>query len=210
MTDDEAIYDARLELIDFVIQLFHDVPEAPFVADLLGDDVMVPREESINDHLDAGFEALARFRADNADADPAALAESLTVAYTETFVGPRPPVLPHETHYREDTEFIGEGLAQVEASYGAAGWAPPEDYGEENDHVAVEFAFLRHLVARQRAGEEETVGFERVFLDEHLSTWIEAFAADVREECDEPLYRAGALIAAGVADFEDELVAQML
>jgi TorA maturation chaperone TorD len=136
--------------------------------------------------------------------------EELATEYTRVFVGPRPPVLAHETYYREDRDFLGEGLAEVQASYSAAGWSPPEEYPEEDDHVAVELAFLRYLVARQRSGDEETFGFERVFLDEHLLHWVDAFAEDVLDETDEPLYRAGASIVAGLAEFEDELVAQMV
>lgn len=205
---DDAVYDARLELIDFVIELFHDVPDEAFVERLLAGDVALPDEE-VNDDLDAGFDELRRFVAENEGRDPAVVQDELEVEFTRVFVGPRPPVLPHETAFRDDTDFIGEGLAAVEASYAAAGWSPPEEYGEENDYLAVELAFLRNLVSRQRRGEEEAVGFERVFLEEHLLVWIEEFRDETLAETDHPLLRAGALVSAGVADFEDELVAQL-
>ena len=181
-TDELAVYDARIELIDFCIEVFHDAPTEEFLSHLLAGDMRTP-EDSVNEHLDAGF---------------------------EVFVGPRPPVLLHETHYRDDTEFIGEGLAEVEASYGAAGWTPPEEYPEENDFVAVELAFLRWLVTKQREGRDETFGYERVFLDNHLMTWVDDAVADVREETDEPLFLAAAEILAGLVEFEDEIVAQMV
>ncbi|MFB6221140.1 MAG: molecular chaperone, partial [Halolamina sp.] len=165
--DDSAVYEARLELVDFVIEVFHDTPDADFIERLLTGETETPGE-AVNEHLDTGFAELRRFVEENEGRDPTVVEEELATEYTRIMVGPRPDVLPHETFYREDTEFIGEGLADVEASYGAAGWSPPEEYGEENDHIAVEFAFLRYLIERQRAGAEETVGFERVFLDEHL------------------------------------------
>lgn len=207
--NEQAVYEARLELADFVVEVFHDVPEEAFLADLLDGDLQFP-DGDVNDHLDAGFAHLEEFVADNEGRDPAAVQQDLREEYTRVFVGPRPPVLAHETAYREDTEFIGEGLADVEASYAAAGWEPPEDYGEENDFVAVEFAFLRHLIDRQRNGAEEAVGFERVFLDEHLQHWVEAFASDLPTETDEPLFLAGGRVAAGLLAFEDELVAGLL
>jgi TorA maturation chaperone TorD len=207
--DDNAVYEARIELVDFVIEVFHDTPDEAFVESLLTGEVETPGE-AVNDHLDAGFEELRRFVEENEGRDPAEVENELAKEYTRQMVGPRPDVLPHETYYRDDTEFIGEGLADVEASYGAAGWSPPEEYGEENDHVAVEFAFLRYLIEAQRAGAEETVGFERVFLDEHLLTWIESFADHLLEETDDPLFRAAAQVAAGTAAFEDEIVAQLL
>lgn len=207
--NDAELYEARLELIDFCIETFWDVPDESFVERLLGGEIETP-EGSVNEPIDEGFEALRRWREDNGDRPAETVREELNREYTDLFVGPRPPVLPHETNYREDTDFLGEGLAEVEASYGAAGWSPPEDYPEEADFIAVELAFLRYLVERQRAGGEEAFGFERVFLDEHLDHWVDAFVEDVREEADPGLFLAAALVFQGLVRFEDELVAQMV
>lgn len=208
MTSDEEIYATRIDLIDYCIEALWDTPDAAFVTNLLTGDLGLP-EDSINDHLDTGFDYLREFRSANADADSDVLQDRLDREYTQLFVGPRPPVQPHETYFREDTEFIGEGLAEVEASYSAAGWSPREDYGEENDHVAIELAFLRYLVDRQRSGAEEAFGYERVFLEEHLSTWADDFVDAVEAETEEPFYLAAAHVFAGLVDFEDEIVAQM-
>ncbi|MFU1780808.1 molecular chaperone [Haloarcula japonica] len=206
--NDSAVYEARLELVDFVIDVFWDVPEEAFVERLLSGDVQLP-QDSINDQLDEGFELLQAWIDENADRSVSVVQDDLEREYTNLLVGPRPPVLPHETNYREDTEFIGEGLAEVDASYAAAGWAPPEDYPEEDDFVAVELAFLRYLIERQREGDEETVGYERVFIEQHLSEWVVDFADEMREEADEGLFLAAALICEGLVRFEDEIVAQI-
>ncbi|EMA16093.1 TorD/DmsD family molecular chaperone [Haloarcula amylolytica] len=206
--NDAAVYEARLELVDFVIDVFWDVPEEAFVERLLSGEVQLP-EDSINDQLDEGFEVLATWIDENADRSVSAVQDDLEREYTNLLVGPRPPVLPHETNYRADTEFIGEGLAEVDASYAAAGWAPPEDYPEENDFVAVEMAFLRYLIERQREGDEETVGYERVFIEQHLSEWVVDFTDEMRKEADDGLFLAAALICEGLVRFEDEIVAQV-
>ncbi|EMA26597.1 TorD/DmsD family molecular chaperone [Haloarcula marismortui] len=206
--NDAAVYEARLELVDFVIDVFWDVPEEAFVERLLSGEVQLP-EESINDQLDEGFEMLASWIDENADQSVSAVQDDLKREYTDLLVGPRPPVLPHETNYREDTEFIGEGLAEVDASYAAAGWAPPENYPEEDDFIAVEMAFLRYLIERQREGDEETVGYERVFIEQHLSEWVVEFADEMRDEADDGLFPAAALICEGLVRFEDEIVAQI-
>ncbi|QZP38927.1 TorD/DmsD family molecular chaperone [Halobaculum magnesiiphilum] len=208
-TDELAVYDARIELIDFCIEVFHDAPTEEFLSHLLSGDMRTP-EDSVNEHLDAGFEHVRAFVDAHEGDDVSELHSDLRQEYTEVFVGPRPPVLLHETNYRDDTEFIGEGLAEVEASYGAAGWTPPEEYPEENDFVAVELAFLRWLVTKQREGRDETFGYERVFLDNHLMTWVDDAADDIREETDEPLFLAAAEILTGLVEFEDEIVAQMV
>ena len=212
--NDAEIYEARLEIVDFLIEVFYDAPSEAFVDRLLSDDLRVP-EDDVNDRMDRGFRRLERFVDANRGRDPETVATELGREYTRLFVGPRPPVLPHETYYREDTELIGEGLAEVEASYSAAGWAPPEDYPEENDFIAVELAFLRNLIDRQRTGHEETFGFERVFLDEHLLEWYEAFLGDLEEELDPDdseadLFLAAGEVFAGLVEFEDELVAQQV
>ena len=207
--DDAAVYASRIELCDFLIEVFWDVPSVEFVESLLSDDVQIP-SESVSDPLDEGFSLLEEFIDVNGDRAVETLRNDLITEYTRVFVGPRPPVLAHETYYRDDTEFIGEGLADVEASYSATGWTPPEEYGEENDFIAVELAFLRHLISRQQRGAEEMFGYERVFVDEHLAHWIDPFTADLREKTDSRLYRATAMLTEGFVAFEDELVAQMI
>lgn len=207
--NDEAIYTARIELIDFLIEAFWDAPTEAFVADLIDGEVELP-EDSVTPEMDEGFAMLESWIERNRGEDVADVRDELEREYTRLFVGPRPPVLPHETYYREDTDFIGDGLVAVEESYAAVGWEPPEEYPEEADFVAVELAFLRHLVDRQRRGEEEAFGFERVFLDEHLLEWTDAFVDDVREKADPGLFLAASLAFGGLVTFEDELVAQMV
>jgi TorA maturation chaperone TorD len=207
--NETAVYDARLELVDFTIDVFWDTPEESFVERLLSEEPVLP-DDSINESLDEGFAMLREWIEDNRSRPPEDVCAELSREYTQLFIGPRPPVLPHESYYRDDVDFLGDGLAEVEASYGAAGWAPPEDYPEESDFIAVELAFLRHLIDRQRAGDDEAVGFERVFLDEHLQQWVAPFLEEIRSEADPGLYLAAALVFEGLIEFEDELVAQML
>lgn len=206
--DDEAVYEARLEIVDFLIETFWDVPSEAFLSRLLSDEVRIPEAE-IDERFTRGFDRLRSFVDTNRDRPLETVHDELRTEYTDVFVGPRPPVLAHETYYREDTDFLSEGLAAVQSSYSAAGWSPPEDYGEEHDFVAVELAFLRHLVERQQAGAEESFGYERVFLDEHLLQWYEAFVEDVHRNTDAPLFLAAADVFAGFVEFEDEIVAQM-
>ncbi|WP_436344272.1 TorD/DmsD family molecular chaperone [Natronorubrum sp. FCH18a] len=206
--DQHALYDARLELVNFLIDAFADVPSESFVETICSADVLLP-DESVGGELDRGFAALETFIEESRSRDVAAVQNDLEREFTQLFIGPRPPILPHETYYREDTDFRGAGLAKVEASYGAAGWSPPDDYPEENDYVAVELAFLQYLIRQQRAGYEETVGYQRVFHEEHLSEWIPALADDIRDRTDEQFYEAVASILKGDVAFEGEIAMQM-
>ena len=206
--DEAALYDARLELIDFVLEVFWDVPDESFLRTLLSGDIRTP-DDSVNPALDEGLERLEEFIAENQVVDLETIKPRLDAEYTRLFVGPRPPVLPHETYYRDDADYMGKGLAEVQASYSAAGWSPPDDYGEEDDHVAVELAFLRQLVVQQKDGAEEAYGYERVFIEQHLDEWVDAFVADLVSETDEPLYLAGAKVLEGLVEFEEELAVQL-
>ncbi len=206
--NEEAVYDARLEVVDFAIEVFWDTPSEEFVGRLLDDEPVLPAE-SINDPLDEGFDVLRGWIEQNRGRPIEEVCDDLSREYTELFVGPRPPVLPHESYYREDAQYLGDGLARVEESYRAAGWLPPEEYPEESDFIAVELAFLRNLIERQRAGQEETVGFERVFIEDHLTQWIDAFVEELRQEAEPGLYLAAALVVQGLVEFEEEIVAQL-
>lgn len=204
--DQQALYDARLELVDYLVDALYDVPDPEFVGRLLRGGLEVP-DESVNKDLDHGFDLLGVFVAAHEGEDPEAVADDLNVEYTRLFVGPRPPVQPHETYFREDTDFLSKGLAEVEASYSAAGWGAHDDLSEEGDFVGVELMFLRNLIRRQRAGEDEGVGFERVFLDEHMSEWVDDFAAAVEDESDEVFYLAAVNVLRGFVELERDLVA---
>ncbi len=204
--DQQALYDARLELVDYLIDALYDTPDEAFVERLLDGGLDTPAD-SINDDLDTGFEYLHAFVEANDGRDPEAVVDELAKEFTRVFVGPRPPVQPHETYHRDDTDFLSSGLAEVESSYGAAGWKVPESVSEEADYVGVELLFLRNLLRRQRAGEEEAVGFERVFLDEHFSTWLDDLLADVVDATDEPFYLAAVHVLRGFVEFERDLVA---
>lgn len=206
--DDDAIYAARIELVDFLIEALWNPPTEEFVESLLSGEIRFPTE-GIDDDLDAGFERLRAFIDANEGRPVEEVQTELNREYTRIFVGPRPPVTAHESYYREDMDYLGKGKAMVESSYGAAGWKPPESYPEEADYVAVELAFLRRQIERQRTGAVEAFGYERVFLEEHLTRWIDDCAADVVEYADSAFYEAVGHLLSGVVEFEDELAGQM-
>ena len=205
---DEEIYAARLELVDFLIEALWNPPTEEFVETLLSGEIRLPTE-GIDDDLDAGFERLRAFIDANEGRPVEDVQTELKREYTRLLVGPRPPITAHESYYREEMDYLGKGKAMVESSYGAAGWKPPESYPEEADHVAVELAFLRRQIERQRAGAEEAFGYERVFLEEHATRWIDDCAADVVEYADGPFYEAVGHLLSGVVEFEDEIAGQM-
>ncbi|MFW5934911.1 MAG: molecular chaperone TorD family protein, partial [Halolamina sp.] len=101
--DQAALYETRLELSAFLVDAFADYPPEALLDRLLTGEFRLP-EDGVSAELDAGFAALRTFVADNEGRDIDAVRDDLEREYTRVFVGPRPPVLPHETHYREDTD----------------------------------------------------------------------------------------------------------
>ncbi|ELY66031.1 TorD/DmsD family molecular chaperone [Natronococcus jeotgali] len=206
--DMDAIYAARLDLVEFLVAATHDAPGEAFVADVLEGEVTAPAD-SVNDELDRGFALLEEFVDENRERPIEDVVDDLEVEYTRLLVGPRPPVTPHETYVREDMEYLGEGLPKVKASYAAAGWKPPENYPEEADHVAVELAFLRYLIRSQHQGREEALGYQRVFHEEHLTHWLEGCALEIAEKTHETFYEAVGHLLAGYDEFEEGIAMQV-
>lgn len=206
--DMDAIYAARLDLVEFLVAATHDAPGEAFVADVLEGEVTAPAD-SVNDDLDRGFALLEEFVEANRERPIEDVVDDLEVEYTRLLVGPRPPVTPHETYVREDMEYLGEGLPKVKASYAAAGWKPPENYPEEADHVAVELAFLRYLIRSQHQGREEALGYQRVFHEEHLTHWLEECALEIAEKTHETFYEAVGHLLAGYDEFEEGIAMQV-
>ncbi|MFC4439249.1 MULTISPECIES: TorD/DmsD family molecular chaperone [Natrialbaceae] len=206
--DMEAIYEARLDLVEFLVTATHDAPGEAFIEDILEGDVIGP-SGTVNEELGEGFDLLEQFIEANEDRPIEDVVDELEVEYTRLLVGPRPPVTPHETYFRGEMQYLGEGLPKVEASYGAAGWSPPENYPEESDHVAVELAFLRHLIRSQKRGREEALGYQRVFHEEHLTHWLDDCAAAIAAEANATFYEAVGHLLAGYNEFEEEIALQV-
>ena len=74
--DTTALYDARIELLDFAIDAFGNVPSAEFLSEVRAG-VTVPDDE-VSPSLDAGFDALERFVQENADRPVDDLQDELT------------------------------------------------------------------------------------------------------------------------------------
>ena len=120
-------------------------------------------------------------RAGAAELTDPALARAAEAALDEaedgvhfSIFGPGGPAPPREASYRTTLQ-LGYVLAEIEAYYGAFGFAPPD--GEPPDHVAVEAEFVSYLRLKEAlahaAGDDERASIAaaaaRDFLGEHLS-----------------------------------------
>lgn len=157
------------------------------------------------DRLDLREEATAFV-----DALESASRETLVDTYNALFGLPDEdgtyPVIPYEAHYTAGEE-IGHQQRRIAAVVGlmeAFGVEPSETFAERQDHLAAELELMQVMAARRALagedGDEEAAATversEAVFLAEHLSDFVPAFAHELRQATDEPFYLAAADFAA--------------
>ncbi len=111
-------------------------------------------------------------------------------AYTRLFVAPRPRVYPYESLHRDEPpRVMGEHTQQVLRWYRDAGFAPPPDWRDLPDHIALELRFMAALADAEAdrwedgevASARALIERERGFVEAHLLPWVPAFCAAVLE-----------------------------
>lgn len=198
---DDDVYASRIDLLEFLSGLLGGPPDGDFVRGLTADEALGPAP-SVNDPIDKGFELLASFHDDHADANPADVEEAVLSEYARLFEDGR--VATRERDYRGPDEDVTRRLVAV---YDDADWSPPEG---DLDAIGTEIAFLYHLVERQRAGVGTALDREGQFLEDHLSRWVDPFVHDLADAADSDLYRGTAALLRGVVDLETALVTSQL
>ena len=137
---------------------------------------------------------------------PQVLFEEMRKDYTRLYIAPHDTAIPiYESLYRSrkrgDSEeillFVNDCTMHVAQLYRKAGVHMVKDVGEPEDHLSVEFEFMRYLYLcvarslRNESSEEYARYFEmlREFEDVHLSQWVEDFMQESKEAASAPVYR---------------------
>lgn len=121
--------------------------------------------------------------------------------YMRLFIGPgKLPAPPWESVWSlKDRALFTRVTLEVRTAYRASGFLPERYPQVSDDHLALETGFLAQLARRMQEAEasDDRAAFERLraasesFIEEHLGTWANAFAARLAEE-DAPLYATAA------------------
>jgi TorA maturation chaperone TorD len=125
--------------------------------------------------------------------------ETLLIDHTALFIGPsQPKAMPYGSFWQTDDQSMRQDatMAVVEI-YAQGGFEVDEDVHDFPDHVAVELEFLYVLIFAQNqaqlSGNADDLSaanaLHRRFLDEHLGTWFDAFAASVNSGAETAFYR---------------------
>ena len=145
-------------------------------------------------------ESLDAMKLDLADRSDEHL-EQLAVTFNRAFFGMGPrtaqKAFPYESVYTsEEGLMMQEAYSKAVSAYREERLAKNPAFPEPEDHLAVEFAFMQSLCGRTIAAlaEDDAAEVERLiaeqhaFLVEHLLTWIDRFAADVRASAESGFY----------------------
>lgn len=93
----------------------------------------------------------------------------------------KPPKPPYESVYRGDEQVFSELTAKVQEYYMKAGLGVIDNYlGEPPDHIGIELDFMSYLCRMESKAWEnneitkakEFLETEKLFLQEHILTWI--------------------------------------
>jgi TorA maturation chaperone TorD len=147
------------------------------------------------------------------------LIEDLAVEYTRLFLGPGKHVSPHESvhHERDDGDWgrlWGASTVEVKKFIETAGLQYKDDFTDMPDHISVEFEFMQKVIEKERAAWEEGDGdaalyclkMEKMFIDDHLITWIPRFCDEVTADAGLSFYREMARITKSFIELEKESI----
>ena len=125
----------------------------------------------------------------------------LAVVFDRAFFGMGPraaqKAFPCESVYTSaEGLMMQDAYSQAVEAYRSERLAKNPGFHEPEDHLAVEFVFMRILCEKTIAALERGDGEEaerllarqRAFLQEHVLTWIDCFAADLRKSAEGGFY----------------------
>jgi TorA maturation chaperone TorD/ferredoxin len=112
-------------------------------------------------------------------------------AYTRLFLGPGAPIAyPYESVYVEG-QLMGATTAKIEDCYAMAGLHVTPANKELPDHIALELAFMAHLILEEEKNPLQSDFWrsqQRNFLHQHLAQWLPRFCQRIIESNIHPDY----------------------
>jgi TorA maturation chaperone TorD len=208
----------RANVNRFLSAAFLEPPGKALVATLSGDSFI---DELENIFGSAAVDGLRQF-ANEYDGDH----ESLEQEFQDLFMVPLGQyVTPYESVYRDERQvgdkvvrglLAGSSALAIKQLYREAGADVSEDFKDFPDHIGLELACMQFLCEEEaRAWEQLDVdkaqqmrGFQKRLLHEHLSQWVPALCAKIREKASGPFYRGVAGMAEASLTWEAASLAE--
>ena len=211
-----ALLDQRTSTYILLSRLYLKEVDAQLLAEL--HEMCYPMATG-DDDVDTGYLYIATFLSN-------LWAESLTelaVDYVRCFLGNHVDsygaAYPYESVYTSEKRLLmQEARDEVLAIYRSFGLEKRDDWGEGEDHVALELEFMRYLNERCAAAfregdvEEATrlLVAQRNFLQYHLVSWVPMMTADLRGYAKTKLYQGLAYLTDGFLRTDFALLQDLL
>ncbi|HHN72837.1 MAG TPA: hypothetical protein ENK13_01980 [Thermopetrobacter sp.] len=183
---EDALLLARLHGRELDAETLRELKAAPFETLF----ALLPEDEAAGQAchvIDAGWKALD-------DGDERTQLDRLAADYAATYLTHRHRVpVTESVCLDEDNLERQQPMMEVREWYRRFGVAAVDWRKQADDHIALQLAFIAHLLQATDEGEDGTHPAARLadvaaFMDAHVLKWIDAFAAAAASRCDTPFY----------------------
>ena len=142
------------------------------------------------------------------------LVEMLAQEFTRLFIGPSSHISAHESIFAEIDNGVsalwGESTVAVKSFIEATGLDYNPEFNGVPDHVSVELEFMQRMTEweadkwrqQDRENAEYCLKVQRMFLEQHLSTWLPQFCDVVIKQADIRFYAGLAELTKNYLEFE--------
>ena len=144
------------------------------------------------------------------------LMETLGLEFTRLFIGPDTHISAHESVFAEMDHGMsglwGKTTVAVKKFIETTGLDYKPEFTGVPDHISVELEFMQKLTEweaqkwhqKDRAGAEYCLTVERMFLQQHLLSWIPQFCDAVIVQAEIPFYQAMSELTKNYLEFEQQ------
>lgn len=145
--------------------------------------------------------------------------ERLAAEYASLFLGVgSKTVSPCESVYRSNSGMLYQSaLFEVQQIYSEVGMAKSDQYGEPDDHIAVELMYMARLCEMTQEADKTEAGqahrylsLQQKFLQDHLLPWVLHFSQDLIDAAPPGFYKAVAYLLKGYTQIDSSMIELMV
>ena len=197
--------ESRRSIYGMLTLVFREEPSEALINELRG-----PR-------LSGAFSEIDLELGDSFYNDPVStVADQLALEFSHLFIGPGPHISPHESIFTEvdggSGELWGTKTVEVKKFIETTGLGYASRFTGLPDHISVELEFMEKLteweaekcMEMDRISAEYCLSIQRMFLQQHLLTWIPKFCNAVITQAATPFYREMAELTINFLELEQQ------
>jgi len=217
--DLNAVSASRRSLYSFLSRIFERELSEEIVKELQGKEVIAqlsPLKGLGNKGLNDGLIRLDSYLKRSRTAGHEKVKSDLSNQYARLFLGKsaRAPHPSESSYAKGGSHAKQKRREEVMEIYRSVGLDKAKEFGEPDDHVAVELQFMSYLANETVAAAKscdrgkalELLRLQHRFLNDHLGLWIGLLSDDVTKQAPSSFYRGATLLAAGFVEEDIKVV----